>query len=35
MESKIQISLSQTDIKNMLLAVMVINYYVLMINLVF
>ena len=35
MESKIQISLSQRDIKNMLLAVMVINYYVLMINLVF
>ena len=34
MESKIQTSLIQTNIKNMLLAVMAGNYYVLMINLV-
>ena len=33
-ESKIQMSLILTNIKNMLLVVMVMNYYVLMINLV-
>ena len=34
MGSKIQMSLIQANIKNMLLSVMAINYYVLMINLI-